>query len=248
MKKQQLKQDAEYNFPYHYIPRYKDSFSQNYHWAWGKQYLSAIEFILNEIKKDLNDIDSIVDIGCGDGRFTRELHENFQNKKIRGIDYSTKSIDLAKALNPDLIFTCVDIINNKIDEKFDAITLIEVFEHIPIEQASNFAESLKDILNKNGKVFLTVPHENKPLQDKHFQHFNYESLVRYFKNNFDISEVKYIQKHDKLLSLLNKLMFNKSWIINSSFINNLFYKLYKKRYFFASKKNCARIYLKMTKK
>ncbi|MDA9973163.1 class I SAM-dependent methyltransferase, partial [Candidatus Pelagibacter ubique] len=180
MKKEQLQQDNEYSFPYHYIPKYKDGFTENYNWSWGKQYASAIEFILDEIKKDDQFINSIVDLGCGDGRITKELAETFNNKKILGIDYSSKAINLAKALNPYISFLNIDIVNEKIEEKFDAITLIEVFEHIPLDLCDDFTKVLPDLLNENGKIYLTVPHENKILQDKHFQHFNYKSLVKYF--------------------------------------------------------------------
>ena len=248
MKKEQLQQDNEYSFPYHYIPQYKDSFTQNYNWSWGKQYASAIEFILNEIKKDDQSIKSIVDVGCGDGRITKELSETFNTKKILGIDYSSKAINLAKALNPNISFLNIDIISEKLKEKFDAITLIEVFEHIPLDLCEDFAKALPDLLNDNGKIYLTVPHQNKILQDKHFQHFNYKSLTKYFEKNFKITEVIYIQKHDKLLSALNKLMSNKFCIIINSFLNNYFYKFYKKRYFFAEENNCGRIYLKLIKK
>ena len=248
MKNEQLNQENQYNFPYHYIPQNKKGFTQNYNWSWGKQYMSAIEFILNEIKKEDHSIKTILDLGCGDGRLTKELSENFNLKKVTGIDYSNKAIQLAKALNPEINFINIDIINDNHENKYDAITLIEVFEHIPLELCGKFANSVPKLLNNKGIVYLTVPHKNKSLQDKHFQHFDYESLIKYFEKEFKIQDLKYIQKNDKFLVLLNKIMFNKFWIINDNFLNNLLYKFYKKRYFFASEKNCGRIYLKMIKK
>lgn len=248
MKKEQLQQDNEYSFPYHYIPQYRNNFTQNYNWSWGKQYLSAIEFILEEVKKDDQLIESIADIGCGDGRLTKELSKKFNLKKIMGLDYSSKAINLAKALNPEIHFKNIDIINNLVEYKYDAITLIEVFEHIPLEFCEKFVNSLSNLLNKKGLVYLTVPHKNKPLQNKHFQHFDLENLKKYFDNKFEIVDKKYIQKNDKLLDLLNKFMINKYWIINHDFLNNSLYKFYKSRYFFADESNCGRIYLKMIKK
>lgn len=97
-------------------------------------------------------------------------------------------------------------------------------------------------------MYLTVPHQNKPVSYKHFQHFNYDSLIKYFEKDFTVEKVEYIQKHDKLLTLFNMFMFNKIWIINSGFLNNMLYKFYKKRYFFAQENNCGRIYLKLRKK
>lgn len=247
MTKEQKLQDIEYSFPYHYIPQYKNKFTQNYNWGWGKQYISAIEFILNEIKQEKNNIQSIADIGCGDGRFTREISNTFQDKNIMGIDYSLRAIDLAKALNPGMQFENKDIINDDIEQKFDAITLIEVFEHIPLELCHDFVRATSKLLNKKGVIFLTVPHQNKPVIKKHFQHFNYENLVKYFKDNFMVEKVEYIQMQNKLLTALTKIFVNKYWIINSKLLNNWFYNFYKKNYFFANENNCERIYLKLRK-
>ena len=243
----QQEQDVEYGFPYHYIPKYNGGFTQNYNWSWGKQYASAMEFILDEIKRDSVFIESIVDLGCGDGRLTKELSEMFTDKKVVGIDYSAKAIKLAKALNPDVKYKNKNIMNHDL-EKCDAITLIEVFEHIPLEFCADFARASAELLKEGGCMYLTVPHENKPVSYKHFQHFNYDSLMKYFQNYFNVEKVEYIQKNNKLLVLLDMIMTNKLWIINSSFLNNLFYKFYKNRYFYAQEHNCGRMYLKLKKK
>lgn len=243
-----MKQESEYNFPYHYIPQYKYGFTQNYNWEWGKQYASAIEFILDEIKADEKQKMTIADIGCGDGRLTKELSEYFNDKEVLGFDYSSKAINLAKALNPNVKFEQKDIIKDKIQQRFDAITLVEVFEHIPLDLCVEFADALASLLNSGGKMYMTVPHQNKTLSYKHFQHFTYESLVKYFEKNFEVEKVVYIQRHDKLLTFFNILMCNKFWIVNSRFFNNFIYKFYKKRYFIAGEGNCGRIYLKLRKK
>lgn len=248
MTKEQQEQDIEYSFPYHYVSKFKDGFTQNYNWGWGKQYVSAIEFILEEMEKDKENINSIVDVGCGDGRLTKELSECFVDKDVVGIDYSTKAINLAKALNPNVKYENKDIVNDNIEKTYDAMTLIEVFEHIPLELCDDFARATAGLLNEGGVMYLTVPHQNKPVSYKHFQHFCYESLVKYFEKDFTVEKVEYIQKHDKLLTLFNMFMFNKIWIINSGFLNNMLYKFYKKRYFFAQENNCGRIYLKLRKK
>ena len=247
MNETQKEQDVEYGFPYHYIPKYNGGFTQNYNWGWGKQYASAMEFILEEIKSDSASIESIIDLGCGDGRLTKELSEMFTDKKVVGIDYSKRAINLAQALNPEVEYKNQNIMDHDL-EKCDAITLIEVFEHIPLELCANFARASAELLKEGGYMYLTVPHENKPVSYKHFQHFNYDSLMKHFQKYFDVEKVEYIQKNNKLLILLNVLMTNKLWIINSSFLNNLFYKFYKNRYFYAEERNCGRIYLKLKKK
>lgn len=248
MKKKVILQDKDYEFPYHFIPKFKKNFSLIANWSWGKQYTSVIEFILEKIKKNTKTIKSIADIGCGEGRLVKEMSNIFINKKIVGIDTSIRAINLARSLNPELNFTNHDLLNKKIKEKFDLITLIEVLEHIPINQLKHFIKSLHGLLKKNGKIFITVPHKNKKKNKKHFQHFTNKSLINHFKNGFEILEIKNIQRDDKILSILNFLMFNNFWIINNNFLNNIFYRFYKKKYFFSDEKQCGRIYLEIKKK
>ena len=248
MKNEQILQNEEYEYPYHYIPQYRGGFSQTYNWIWGRNYISAIEFILGEIKKDSKSIKSIVDVGCGDGRLTKELAFEFENKYIAGYDYSKKAIDLAKAINPNLNFTEKNIINDIATEQFDAISLVEVFEHIPLENCDGFVKGLVKLLNKNGLVYLTVPHKNKPVSEKHFQHFSYKTLTDYFENDFKVEEVVFFDKLTKWNRVFNLILVNKLFILNSRYLNNLIFKIYKKYFFVAKEKNCGRIYLKLSKK
>tara|TARA_B110000037_G_C16990655_1_gene452979 strand:+ start:133 stop:891 length:759 start_codon:yes stop_codon:yes gene_type:complete len=248
MKNEQLIQDEEYDFPYHYIPKFRENFSQTYNWVWGRNYISAIEFILNEIKKDSKKIKSIVDVGCGDGRLTKELSIEFEDKYIAGYDYSNKAINIAKALNPNLRFKQTDIISDSIKEKFDAISLVEVFEHIPLESCEGFVNGLVNLLNEKGVVFLTVPHKNKQVSEKHFQHFDYNSLSTYFGDYFVIEEVVHFDRLTKWSVLLNFILVNKLFILNNRFLNSLMFNLYKKYFFFTNERKCGRIYLKLVKK
>jgi 2-polyprenyl-3-methyl-5-hydroxy-6-metoxy-1,4-benzoquinol methylase len=216
--KTQKSQDDEYSYPYHYIPEFRNNFSPLIFWKWSLQYISAIEYVLNQIKKDEEHIRSIADVGCGDGRLTKELMLEFPQKKIVGIDYSERAILLARALNPTAEFLNIDITNCDIESKYDAITLIEVFEHIPIEQCEKFVDVLSDILNEKGKIYLTVPHKNKPISYKHFQHFTLSDLKNHFKKNFIIKEVEYIQKGSKLLLLINLITNNRFYISTNNVI------------------------------
>jgi 2-polyprenyl-3-methyl-5-hydroxy-6-metoxy-1,4-benzoquinol methylase len=248
MNKEQIVQNEQYEYPYHYIPQYRSGFSQTYNWIWGRNYISAIEFILGEIKKDSKSIKSIVDVGCGDGRLTKELAFEFKDKHIAGYDYSKKAIDLAKAINPNLNFIKKNIINDPAAEQFDAISLVEVFEHIPIENCEDFVKGLVNLLNKDGRVYLTVPHKNKSVSEKHFQHFNYKSLTGYFEQYFRVEEVVFFDKLTKWNRVINLILVNKLFILNSRYLNNLIFKIYKKYFFVTKEKNCGRIYLKLAKK
>ena len=244
MRREQQEQDMEYSFPYHYIPQYKDGFTQNYNWIWSKQYVSAIEFILDEIKSSKEAVKSICDLGCGDGRLTKELAECFVDKDVAGIDYSSRAINLAKALNPNINYIKQDIINDTIERKFDAITLIEVFEHIPLELCNDFVKSTSKILNNNGILYLTVPHINNPVNDKHFQHFNSKKLMDLLGKYF--SDIKFIP-FDLMSRMMRFLEIikggqGKYYLITNNQIMHFFYRTYINHYLYCpSEERCMRI-------
>lgn len=244
----QKEQDSEYELPYHYIPQYRNGFSHSLSWSWGKNYISAIEFVLNKMKENSHNVSTIADIGCGDGRLTKELTIEFPNINVIGIDYSQKAIDLAKALNASAKFLKKDIVNENLNTTFDAITLIEVLEHIPINLCEDFVKALHDLLNKNGKIYLTVPHKNKKLSYKHYQHFNKVLLINYFKELFKIDEIIFFDKQTRWTKLIDIVLINKFYILNNKRLNNYLYKVYKKRFFFCDENQCGRIFLMMTKK
>jgi SAM-dependent methyltransferase len=246
MNKAQVLQDEEYMFPYHYIPKSGSEFTASYAWSWGIHYISAIEFIVKKIGA-LN-VDSIADVGTGDGRLVAEIAKEYSSKKVVGIDYSKRAIQLAKAMNPSLNFLNIDIINEPPNEKYDCITLIEVFEHIPLGLTKVFVEKIKELLKDGGELLLTVPHQNKPLQEKHFQHFSNESLLEYYKDSFDVIEVLNFEKRSLLNRIISKLLVNNLFVLNNRFLKNLMYKMYVKRCFVASQQNCGRIFLHLKKK
>ncbi|NCC85476.1 MAG: methyltransferase domain-containing protein [Clostridia bacterium] len=130
-----LSQELEYWFPYHYVSVMPtDGFQGHYVDTWGVNYISTIEFILEQISK--HPASSVVDVGCGDGRLTREIKLAFPECHAFGIDYSPRAIKLAQAMNqdiPDLNFIALDITAECLERKFDTAILMEVFEHVPIK-------------------------------------------------------------------------------------------------------------------
>ena len=95
----------------------------------------------------------ILDFGCASGDFVNFTGEKYQ---IFGVDISDDAIHLAKKKYPQfgsrfLFFKDFDCSN----EKFDAIVLWDVIEHVknPTETLKN----LKKYLNKNGVFILSTP-------------------------------------------------------------------------------------------
>ncbi len=87
-------QEAQYDYTYHYIPHVKNGqFSQSQYWSWGMHYLGGIQLVLEQINS--YSFDSLIDVGCGDGRFLRELATEYPSVDTLGIDYSERSIAMA---------------------------------------------------------------------------------------------------------------------------------------------------------
>ncbi len=163
-------QEAEYAFPYHYIPRVGGGkFFAVRHWDWGFRYLGGMKLVLDQLAQA--DFDSLLDVGCGDGRFLREVAERFPGRRLLGVDASPRAVRLAQALNPDLDYCALDIVRDGLPERFAVVTLIEVIEHIPPEALGAFLRAAAARVADGGRLVLTVPHRNKPLIDKHYQHF-----------------------------------------------------------------------------
>jgi len=247
---EQQVQDDFYKFPYHYCVQFKNQFSMIYLFDWGLNYASAVEFLLEKISKNEKK-DSILDIGCGDGRLTRELYLKFKNSKVEGVDYSEKPIQLATALNSDLNikFHAKNIIEDRFTQTFDIATLMEVYEHIEPKNAKLFLKGVYETLNNDGVLHLTVPHKNVPIAPHHFRHFTVESLTEELKEYFDIIEVIPFEKISGKRKWLMRLFANKYVILNHKKLNNKLYNYYKRKLFFVKDESqCQRIYVQCKKR
>lgn len=116
------------------------------------QILQYEKFFLNNIKAK----DTILDIGCGNGFLAHAISQ--KASKVIGIDISKKNIEFAKKRfnkeNIDYIFG--DATNHQFKEKFDAIILSNVLEHI--ENRTDFLIKIKNIAPK---LLIRVPMLNR---------------------------------------------------------------------------------------
>jgi 2-polyprenyl-3-methyl-5-hydroxy-6-metoxy-1,4-benzoquinol methylase len=243
MDKIQLRQENQYEFPYHYIPnQFNSTFSQTKHWSWGYRYLGGIQLILDQLKHIPGT--SIIDIGCGDGRFVRDVSRIFPKLKCKGVDYSQKAINLAKALNPLLDYEYIDITSHGCDPKYEIATAIEVLEHIEPSNLSGFIESIANCLIPGGVFLLTVPHKNKSVNIKHYQHFDSEGLIKELDPYFEVTKIIPFDSNSRLLPYFQKLLggSGKHFIVNNKFILNWFYNYYLDHQLYIHDENkCLRI-------
>lgn len=176
-------QEQAYRFPYHYLPRFENGFFfQHEYWSWGYRYLGRLQVVFDILGRE--DFDSLLDVGCGDGRFLRETGQRFRNKKLLGIDYSETAIAWARMMNPHLAFESRDLLAAPIFGEYDVVTLLEVIEHLPPGSLPDFLAVVRGLLKPGGRLILTTPHTNAALYPKHYQHFNQAGLHELLKADF----------------------------------------------------------------
>jgi SAM-dependent methyltransferase len=76
------------------------------------------------------EVQSVLDVGCGQGSLLKELSEEYPHIRLHGADISTKAIELASNRVPGARFWQLDIEEDSLDERFDLILCGEVLEHV----------------------------------------------------------------------------------------------------------------------
>lgn len=130
---------------------------------------------------------SILDAGCGDGRFCYEMRHC--QVKITGVDRSERAIAYARAFNPEADFVVSNLTELNLQRKFDRIVLMETLEHVPPEEIAATLEKLRGHLVPQGRLIVSVPSTRLRLAAKHYQHFTKDSLNKVLSSYFKIKTI-----------------------------------------------------------
>lgn len=129
-------------------------------YAYGNpRIISAIDFTLKNISIKHK---HILDIGCGIGWSSFEIARNCPESIIDAIDLSPNSIKIANTLfhYPNLTFIQTDVTSDQfsaLKSKYDLIIMIDVLEHISLQERSSFLINLEQKLNESAMIILTFP-------------------------------------------------------------------------------------------
>lgn len=112
----------------------------------------------------------LVDIGCGTGDFIAFMRKH--NWEVAGIEPSRDAVDVAKAKGLEVHCSRVEEFRKSSGEVFDAITLINVLEHVP--NPVQFLNSTKKLMKNGGIIVIRVPNDFSELQLSAQQHLQKE--------------------------------------------------------------------------
>jgi len=243
MGKQTARQEEQYRFPYHYLPTYDGTrFSQLQHWSWGYRYLGRLEVTLDLLGTLA--FRSLVDVGCGDGRFLAEVRKRWPDRTVLGIDSSETAVTLARSMNPEIAVETRDILRSPLDQQFDVATLLDVIEHVAPESLPAFLQAVSHSLRPGGYLVLTAPHRNETHVAKHYQHFDSTGLRQMLSGAFPEPRFVFFDRRSWRSRLAWKLLggSGRFYIITHSGLNTLMFNYYRRRCLYApDERSCLRL-------
>jgi 2-polyprenyl-3-methyl-5-hydroxy-6-metoxy-1,4-benzoquinol methylase len=245
-------QEQQYVIPYHYLPY--QGIDGEWHIArtlgWGYEYLAILETVKQIVQR--YQIRRLLDFGCGDGRLIWELaREHIDIDVLIGVDISDRALSFAKAMlygnTKCHLFTSLEDINPSL-LPVEAITAVEVLEHIPPELLMDTIRKLRSFLCHGGIFIISVPTTNVRINPKHYQHFNVESLLRYMDKDFVLKEQQYIHHVGIVWEFIRRMVINRYFIANNRLWLKLMTSLYKRFVLQADPTNGAHMIVVMSKK
>jgi colanic acid/amylovoran biosynthesis glycosyltransferase len=115
----------------------------------------------------------VLDIGCGIGWSSREMARRLPSARIVAVDLSAKLIDVARQLTtePNVEYRVQDVLDPvwHPEDSFDAIVMLDVYEHIPVARRPQLHRLLSRLLSARGVLVLTcpTPEHQRYLRDHH---------------------------------------------------------------------------------
>ncbi len=98
-------------------------------------------------------INTLLDVGCGNAEFIALVHNSFPKLQLVGTDISEKIIESNRMHFPKMSFLTLDINDDTLSEKFDAVVCMEVVEH-----CHDYKDAIKRLASMTKKyLILSVP-------------------------------------------------------------------------------------------
>ena len=113
------------------------------------------------VSKMFKGFNNVLEIGCGDGFFSRIVKQNVKN--LVATDFDDIFIENAKENYQSIKkkwriqFKVLDILKEKFNSRFDGIYALDVFEHIKKSKEKLFLKNVCMSLKKNGVLILGIP-------------------------------------------------------------------------------------------
>lgn len=126
--------------------------------VWSEEPMQYQLNILEDIKKNItHDIESILDVGCGNGLITNRLPENI---RVVGVDWSEVALKYVKRDKHKCDITKLPYA----DDEFDIVMANDVIEHLAEDDKTAVLNEITRVAKK--KIILTIPIEERYCNQK----------------------------------------------------------------------------------
>ena len=167
-------------------------------------------FVAKQLGSRFKDINSVLEVGCGDGCNLLPYH--LIGKFVVGCDFDKRY--LRPGLNRGMRLVEGDITAVSKEYKFDLVMLIHSFEHVL--DMDKMIQQVKDYLTKDGVVFIEVPgiltwnrKKSKYMRSMGLESSNSVLSYLQFQHNyyFDLEHLKYVWERNGF-----KLLVGDQWV------------------------------------
>lgn len=101
----------------------------------------------------------ILEVGCGIGDISWRMSRRWAGSEVVGLDVSPRSLQIARSLfaSERLSFCEGPLVSGRLAGQFDLIVLMDVYEHIPVEDRADLHKALKELQRENARIVLAFP-------------------------------------------------------------------------------------------
>ncbi len=156
---------------------------------------------------------SVLDLGCGTGKFLSDIHKAYSHSSLVGIDMSEDMLKYAKKHSPKATFHKTDLEKNSWPVRGDSFDIVmSLFALHHLETPERFLERLKSVCTRHTHIFMadfaldTIPMKLAEIYwrifaPSHQRSFSSEKLKELLKNHGFLIEETTIFRPDRFWCL-----------------------------------------------
>jgi 2-polyprenyl-3-methyl-5-hydroxy-6-metoxy-1,4-benzoquinol methylase len=148
---------------------------------WARNVKKFPRYTMNRISGLIPMGSSVIDIGCGNGKFLRKVLAEREPTELFGIDISEVAIRKVKDSGLDgLVMNAENL--DSFDRQFDVVICTHIFEHV--DNDTGLAKNVARIAKK--MAIIAVPNDCSypEITGEHVRKYTLESLSKLFVNCF----------------------------------------------------------------
>ena len=153
-----------------------------------------ITYETEKLLRTINNLQTVLDVGCGDGTYTAELSQRLPFVEFTGFDPAGDAIASAESAHQNCNFWVGDILDTSTfpHKKYDVAIIRGVLHHLPTQSLA-----IKNALLLSNRIMLIEPNGNNPIlkwiekrSDYHIRHEEQSFTSVFLENLFTQNQLR----------------------------------------------------------